>query len=78
MRTTIDLPAGIRQRLVAEAAARNLKGFSSLISEAVEKFFQTGAADRSAAIRNLKGCWNEKEYQQVKKQIAEGRKRWRT
>ena len=31
MRTTIELPDDLRQRVVSEAAARNLKGYSPVI-----------------------------------------------
>ena len=35
MRTTIDIPARLRQKLVHAAAEKNLKGFSSIIEEAL-------------------------------------------
>lgn len=34
MRTTIEISAELRRKLVAEALARNMKGYSPIISEA--------------------------------------------
>jgi len=40
MRTTIEISEEMRNRLVALAAKRRLKGFSSLIEEALENYFR--------------------------------------
>ena len=37
MRTTIELPAALRQKIVTEAARQNLKGFSPIIVKALKE-----------------------------------------
>jgi len=78
MRTTIDLPVQLRQKLIAEAAARNLKGFSTLIADALEQYFSKEAGERSKVISELRGCISFDEYEEEMKRIEEGRKNWRT
>ena len=41
MRTTIDLPPELRQKLISEAASKNQKGYSNIIIEALNKYFKT-------------------------------------
>ncbi len=77
MRTTIDLPVELRQKLVAEAAARNLKGFSGLIVEALEQFFSHGTGKRGEVIKELQGCMKQDEYESELQRIQEGRGNWR-
>lgn len=55
MRTTIDLPPSIRQKLVSEAARRNSNGYSEIIVEALEQYFRTNADMRDDLISSLKG-----------------------
>jgi len=74
MRTTIDLPVNIRQKLISEAASRNLKGFSKVIIEALEQYFKFGAKKRKAAIQDLKGCLSKKEYLNEMKRVEEEEK----
>ncbi|MDP6625021.1 MAG: hypothetical protein QGG87_00995 [Nitrospinota bacterium] len=78
MRTTIDLPADLRQKLVAEAASRHMKGFSPLIVDALEQYFAGGDKERIKEISRLKGCLNKDEYEDEIKRIRKGRKNWRT
>ncbi len=77
MRTTIDLPNDLRQKLISESAARNKKGFSSIIVEALRNYFDLKGNGRKKAIQSLKGCMNEEEYLQELKRIDEGRANWR-
>ena len=77
MRTTIDLPNDLRQKLISESAARNQKGFSSIIVEALRNYFDLKGNGRKKAIQSLKGCMNEEEYLQELKRIDEGRANWR-
>ena len=78
MRTTIEIPSGLRQKLLAEAAARNLKGYSSLIVDALQLYFSKGDKERINTISQLKGCLNKKEYKKEIKRIKKGRNSWRT
>ena len=77
MRTTIELPENLRQKLASEAVGRNKKGFSEIIVEALEEYFQKGNEKTKAVIKRLKGCLNEKEYRKEIMRLEEGRKNWR-
>ena len=77
MRTTIDLPAHLKQKLIAYAAAHNLKGYSSIIVEALKQYFKKHEEDRETIIRSLKGCLNDLEYEAEMKRIEESRKNWK-
>ncbi len=78
MRTTIDVPIHIRQQLSQEASSRNLKGFSKIIVEALEKYFSSKTNDRRSIVSQLKGSMSSTEYSQSIKNIQEGRAKWRT
>lgn len=77
MRTTIDLPAYLKQKLITYAALHNLKGYSSIIVEALKQYFEKHEETRETIIRSLKGCINELEYEAEMKRIEEGRKNWK-
>lgn len=78
MRTTIDIPANLRQKLIAEATSRHMKGFSAIIVDALEQYFAESDQERIETISRLKGCLNNKEYEEEIKRIKNGRKNWRT
>ena len=78
MRTTIDMPVSIRQKLAQEAASRNLKGFSVIIAEALDEHFKAKGHSRKSVVDRLKGCLSASEHAQAMKDIREGRAQWRT
>ena len=78
MRTTIELPNELRQKLMLEAASRNLRGFSQIVVEALEAYFRESREDRSSSIAELKGCLCEAEVIEEKRRITEARENWRT
>ncbi len=77
MRTTIDLPTELRQKLISEAASKNLKGYSNIIIEALNKYFKTESNERIKKIHELKGCLNEDEFKNDMKRVKEGRSNWK-
>jgi hypothetical protein len=77
MRTTIDVPIYIRQKLSQEASSRNLKGFSKIIIEALEKYFHSKTNDRKGIVERLKGSMSKTEHAKALKDIQEGRAKWR-
>ena len=77
MRTTIEIPENLRQKLASEAVVRHKRGFSEIIVEALEEHFQKGNEKTEAAIKRLKGCLNENEYKKEIMRLKEGRKNWR-
>ncbi len=78
MRTTIDVPIHIRQQLSQEASSRNLKGFSKIIIEALEKYFHSKSNDRKKAVDRLRGSMASAEHTKALKDLQEGRSKWRT
>jgi metal-responsive CopG/Arc/MetJ family transcriptional regulator len=77
MRTTIEIPHSLRQKLVSEAASRRKKGFSSIIIEALESYFNSSLQEnRMKSIRALKGCMTNSEVEEELKRISEERKNW--
>ncbi len=78
MRTTIDVPVHIRQKLTQEATSRNLKGFSIIIVEALEKYFQSRTHDRKHIVGRLKGSLSAAEHKAAMAKLKEGRSQWRT
>ncbi len=77
MRTTIELPNDLRQKLISESAARNLRGFSPIIVEALRNYFKKMENGRKKEIQSLKGCLNDEEYVQELKRVKNGRENWR-
>ena len=78
MRTTIDVPIHIRQKLSQEAAVRNLKGFSKIIVEALERYFHSKSNDRKSMVHRLKGSMSIAEHTKALKDLQKGRAKWRT
>ena len=77
MKTTIELPNDLRQKLITESAERNLRGFSPIIVEALRNYFKKMENGRKKEIPSLKGCLNDEEYVQELKRVKNGRENWR-
>lgn len=79
MRTTVELKTEHRSRLLAIAARRGEKGFSSVLGEAVEVFLddQVAGERRRQKALALQGCLKPKEARQLRETAASLRKRWR-
>jgi predicted transcriptional regulator len=79
MRTTIELSDEHRARLLAIAAARGEKGFSTIIAEAVDHYLdQQAARDSARALaRTLRGALPAREAERLRTTTAEWRERWR-
>ena len=79
MRTTIDITDEQRAKLLEAAARRGEKGFSSLIQEALDHYFE-GAAQRSErverAVRVL-GSLAEPSAERLEKDARKLRRSWR-
>ena len=79
MRATIELKPEHRSRLIAIAAKRGEKGFSSVINEAVESYLSEEAergARRERALR-LRGRLKHEEAAELQKNAASLRASWR-
>jgi predicted CopG family antitoxin len=62
MRTTIELSDRVYARLRAKAAERGMRGFSSIVEEAVERLLdQGGEDDLASALAEAEGAWSESD-----------------
>lgn len=79
MRTTVELKPEHRSRLIAIAAKRGEKGFSSVLNEAVESYLGEDA-DRERKLKRalqLQGVLTRKEAAALYKKVAALRASWR-
>lgn len=80
MRTTIELPDELRARLLAMAARRGEKGFSSLIEAAVERYLED-EEDRRGRVRKAAsaiGSLDEVEARRMRESVESLRSTWRS
>ncbi|MCB1034683.1 MAG: hypothetical protein KDD47_12700 [Acidobacteria bacterium] len=79
MRTTIDLPDTQRARLLALAAERGEKGFSGIVQEALEKYFEE-QRQREEALRRARavhGTLSDEEAEALEEHVKDLRRSWR-
>lgn len=78
MRTTIEIRDEHRAALHALAARRGLRGYSSIIEEAIDWYLRHRATGEKATKVLLKrmGAWSADEAAAVRDTIAEVRTRW--
>lgn len=79
MRTTIEMKPEHRARLLEMAARRGEKGFSSVITEAIEAYLRDHAKNDEARKKALQagGSLDRKEAEQLRRRAAEIRANWR-
>ena len=77
MRTTIEIPEYLKVKLAKEAEERKLKGFSQIITEALESYFNNEKKVRLLKISKLKGSLSDKDYKESIKLLNEGRRNWK-
>lgn len=79
MRTTIEMKAEHRARLLELAARRGEKGFSSLVSEAIQAYLDRvgdGEAGRRRALA-MRGTLSTKEADRLRRHVVGLREHWR-
>lgn len=79
MRTTIELTPTQRERLLAAAARRGEKGFSSIVGEALDRYFDA-EADRLARVERAIaaiGSLAEESADRMEADAARLRATWR-
>lgn len=79
MRTTVEMKPEHRAALLALAASRGLKGFSSVLEDAIESYLK-GAEDRDLRRRDLlslQGSLTESEADELRHTARELRESWR-
>ncbi len=79
MRTTVEITDEQRARLLAIAAERGLKGFSSLVQEALGEYLATrlGDADRITDALGMRGALDENAADELRQACNQIRENWR-
>ena len=79
MRTTVELKPEHRSRLLAIAARRGQKGFSTVLSDAVESYLDEEAERerRRRTALQLRGALKREEAAKLRKTAAALRASWR-
>jgi len=79
MRTTVEMKPEHRSALLALASRRGQKGFSAVLGEAIESFFQ-GEFEREKrrkTLLSLGGSLSKKDGDDLRSTVKELRKSWR-
>jgi len=78
MRTTIEISDKHRSILLSLAAQKGLRGYSTIIQEALDFYIarQTRSANTKMDVLKMKGNWEKSETEEVKHNLAELRKNW--
>jgi Arc/MetJ family transcription regulator len=79
VRTTIEMSDEHRAALLEMAARRGLKGFSSLVGDAIESYLKADAARaaRRRRVRALKGILSRAEGDRLRREADSLRRSWR-
>jgi len=79
MRTTIEIKPEHRARLLELAARKGVKGFSSLVEEALERYFVAQAQEegKRAKAASLYGVMSKKDADGLREEADRMRKQWR-
>ena len=79
MRTTIEITDEQRAKLLEAAAKRGEKGFSSLIQEAIDHYFEAAAERRERVERavGVLGTLPEPSADRMERDAREVRRSWR-
>ena len=78
MRTTIEISDKHRSILLSLAAQKGLRGYSTIIQEALDLYIarQTRSENTKMDVLKMKGNWRKNETEEVKQNLAELRKNW--
>lgn len=79
MRTTIEMKPEHRNALIALAARRGEKGFSSVIAEAIEAYLngEQTRRERKNALLSMAGTLAEKDAEELRASTGAIRETWR-
>lgn len=80
MRTTVEIPDELRQKLMQEAARRGERGYSAVVERALRRYFdeKPGTESRRKTIQRLRGIERSMNAAQEKARADEVRGNWRT
>jgi len=79
MRTTIEMKPEHRARILEIAASKGHKGFSAIVSEALDYYLEAekGRKEAQRRLLKLKGSITEDEADQMRAEIRKLRASWR-
>ena len=79
MRTTVEITADQRARLLELAARRGEKGFSRLVQEALDEFLESRSEEEDSRRRalSLRGVLKEADAKTLRESTRAIRKSWR-
>jgi hypothetical protein len=77
MRTTVDIKPEHRDALLAIAARRGEKTFSSVLAEAIERYLNEEKTRRRKGLLSLAGSLSTKEVRRLRRTAASLRENWR-
>jgi hypothetical protein len=77
MRTTVELSDRIYTRLRAAAAERGMRGFSTIVEEALERLLERGGeGDLAADVSEAEGAWTESDVEEWERARGEAWATW--
>ena len=79
MRSTIEITDAQRSKLLAMAAARGMKGFSTLVQQALDEYLKKSELDESRIKKALAsmGALDDDEARELAERCASTRENWR-
>lgn len=79
MRTTVEMKREHRSALLALAADRGQKGFSSVLAEAIEEYLsgERARAERRKEFRSLAGSLSQEDGEELRHVVRATRENWR-
>jgi hypothetical protein len=78
MRTTVEIREEQRIALAAIAAKRGLRGYSTLVQEAIDAYLADTSGEELDALLTLRGSLTPEQADEMERRIAEAWTSWRT
>jgi metal-responsive CopG/Arc/MetJ family transcriptional regulator len=78
MRTTVELRDDQHAALAALASRRGLRGYSSIVQDALDLYLREHASERLTEVLRLRGILADEEAAEVERRIAEAWGTWKT
>jgi hypothetical protein len=78
MRTTVVITEQQRLALSALASKRGVRGYSTLVQEAIDLYLEHQEADRLEAVLELRGALSSDEASDLERRISEAWSTWPT
>lgn len=77
MRTTVEITPAQHEALSAIARRRGLRGFSTLVQEALDSYLADISGEEANLLLSLEGSLSEEEETEMRRRIDEIRRSWR-